>query len=155
MCVDFRKAQDRLLTNWPSIPIEVAPIAAPSVLLALKDLGSPDPKIRLNPLAKSGPLKTDQAFYIIDAPFPAPLQITGDKGAGDGSDAPWNVVELSHQIRSITGVLEVGLFCGYDGIEAAERHLKVGGQRPVVVYFGMEDGSVQVRTRKGGIPKDL
>lgn len=151
--IDFRKAQNRLLTNWPTIPIEVAPIAAPSVLVSLKNIGSTNPKIRLNPLAKSDPLKTDQDFYIIDAPFPKPLMITGDEGAGDGSNGLWNVEELAKQIRGITGVLEVGLFCGYDGIEASEKGAKIGGQKPIAVYFGMEDGSVKLRNRKGGLPR--
>lgn len=137
---------------WPTIPIEVAPISAPSVLLALKVLGSVKPFIRLNPLAKSGPLKTDQGFFIIDAPFPKPLLLSTDDGLGDGVDGSWRVVELAKKIKDITGVLEVGLFCGYDGIEATEQKLKVGGQKPVAVYFGMEDGSVETRIRKGGLP---
>jgi len=154
VCVaDFRKAQSRLLTKWPSVPIEVAPISAPSVLQALKLLGSVDPKIRLNPLAKSGPLKTDQDFYIIDAPFPKPLLIQGDQGSGDGKDESWHVEALAKKIKDITGVLEVGLFCGYDGVEKIEKGYHVGGQKPVAVYFGMEDGSVTLRARKGGLTK--
>jgi ribose 5-phosphate isomerase A len=171
LTTDFRKAQPRLLTHWPSIPIEVAPISAPSVLLGLKRLGSTFPKIRLNQDAKSGPLKTDQAFYIIDAPFPQPLLLASDSGVGvqkaatDGEGGgegggrmredvggPWRVDVLAERIKAITGVLEVGLFFGVDGIEAAEKGVKEGGQKPVAVYFGMEDGSVQVRLRKGGLP---
>jgi ribose 5-phosphate isomerase A len=78
--------------------------------------------------------------------------IAGDEGTGDGSDGLWNVDVLARKIRDITGVLEVGLFHGYDGIEATENSAKVGGQKPIAVYFGMEDGSVQLRVRKGGLP---
>jgi ribose 5-phosphate isomerase A len=162
---DYRKLQPRLLTSWPSIPIEVAPIAALSVLTALRALGSPSPEIRLNPLAKSGPLKTDQAFYIIDAPFGEPLQTSADANAAamdeaqaarDGQTAgagakKWTVDELAEQISKITGVLEVGLFCGLDGVQAEAKGLSGrAGAKPVAAYFGMEDGSVEVRHRKGG-----
>jgi ribose 5-phosphate isomerase A len=138
------------LTFWPSVPIEVAPIAAPSVLTALRELGSSNPQIRLNPLAKSGPLKTDQDFYIIDAPFDEPLQTTGDaSAAAETTDGKWNVDDLAARIGAITGVLEVGLFCGMDGVEAeALGRSGRAGQKPVAVYFGMEDGSVQLRLRK-------
>jgi len=152
VCVaDFRKAQSHLLSFWPSIPIEVAPIAAPSVLKALKALGSKAPAIRLNPLNKSGPLRTDQGFYIIDAPFSRPLLLSTDNDAGNGKDGLWHVLDLATRINAITGVLEVGLFCGVDGIEASKQSIGAGGQKPVVVYFGMEDGSVEVRFRRGGI----
>jgi ribose 5-phosphate isomerase A len=170
VCVaDYRKAQSRLLTSWPSIPIEVAPIAAPQVLTALRALGSPNPLIRPSTLAKTGPLKTDQDFYIIDAPF-APLLTAQDvttATASSTADAPdslphdpstlapvpvietpigirWQVEELARRIKEITGVLEVGLFSGPDGPEAM-RLFGRGGQKPVAVYFGMRDGSVEVR----------
>lgn len=63
---------------------------------------------------------------------------------------------MSKAIKAITGVLEVGLFCGRDGIEAEEGGVQgtaKGGQKPVAVYFGMEDGSVEVRHRKGKVVK--
>lgn len=143
------------MTNWPTIPIEVAPIAAPSVLLALKGLGSVNPVLRTHPLLKSGPVKTDQDFYLIDAPFPPLLtasEVT-ESERGDGTNGKWEVLKLANAIRKITGVLEVGLFCGYDGIEAESIDGAKGlGQKPVAIYFGMEDGSVATRIRKGGIP---
>jgi len=155
---DFRKAQPRLLTNWPTIPIEVAPIAASSVLAALRALGSSNPVVRLNPMTKSGPLKTDQDFFIIDAPFTPGLLMASDvsskagPGSGDGSGGKWEVLKLATAIRNITGVLEVGLFCGYDGTDAdTVGEAKGRGQKPIAVYFGMEDGSVSVRVRKGNI----
>ena len=109
-------------------------------------------------LAKAGPLKTDQDFFIIDAPFPQPLLTkadvaSGSKGKGDGSDGTWEVEQLSKAIKAVTGVLEVGLFTGRDGVEAFEEGAKKGtargGQKPVAVYFGMQDGSVEVRNRQG------
>ncbi|KAF2405431.1 hypothetical protein EJ06DRAFT_540697 [Trichodelitschia bisporula] len=152
VCVaDYRKSQPRLLTSWPTIPIEVAPIAVSPVLRSLKALGSPDPIVRPGALDKSGPLKTDQDFFIIDAPFPT-LLTTKDVSAGakgDGSDGKWEVQALSRAIKAITGVLEVGLFAGSDGDEIAAKGGKAGGQKPVAVYFGMEDGSVVKRTQGG------
>jgi ribose 5-phosphate isomerase A len=116
--------------------------------------------VRTGISAKSGPLKTDQDFFIIDAPFSQSLLVAADvesgKGKGDGSDGTWEVNQLSKRIKAITGVLEVGLFCGIDGITAQEQlgkgHLggvAHGGQKPVAVYFGMQDGSVEERHRKG------
>jgi ribose 5-phosphate isomerase A len=129
----------------------VAPISAYVVLNALHKLGSHSPAVRDSIMAKAGPLKTDQDFFIIDAPFAQPLLTSSDvsagKGKGDGSDGTWEVNELSRRIKAITGVLEVGLFCGRDGIEAEEQGAH-GGQKPVAVYFGMEDGSVEVRSRR-------
>jgi ribose 5-phosphate isomerase A len=149
--------------NWPTIPIEVAPIATQAVLYGLSTLGSPDAKVRSGLLAKAGPLKTDQDFFIIDAPFPQILLLKSDvaagKGKGDGSDGTWEVDHLSRAIKSITGVLEVGLVCGIDGVTAFSKDSKAdpagtahGGQKPVAVYFGMQDGSVEVRHRQGDMP---
>lgn len=166
ICVaDYRKAQTHLLTAWPSIPIEVAPISAGAVLSSLLHLGSINPRVRDGLLAKAGPLKTDQDFFIIDAPFPQLLTAQEAKAkqgpaggigngaltqaAGPGPDGRWEVQELSRRIKAITGVLEVGLFCGWDGIQAAEMGLSAGGQKPVAVYFGMKDGSVTSRKAKG------
>lgn len=106
-------------------------------------------------MLKSGPVKTDQDFYLIDAPFPPLLtasEVT-ESERGDGTNGKWEVLKLANAIRKITGVLEVGLFCGYDGIEAESIDGAKGlGQKPVAIYFGMEDGSVATRIRKGGIP---
>lgn len=103
-------------------------------------------------MAKAGPLKTDQDFFIIDAPFKQLLtasDVAAGKGKGDGTDGLWAVDQLAAKIKAITGVLEVGLFYGYDGYEAAELGIGGVGQKPVAVYFGMEDGSVKIRTKKG------
>jgi ribose 5-phosphate isomerase A len=125
-----------LLTAWPSVPIEVAPIAAPTVLMKLRHMGSVDPRVRLNPLSKSGPLRTDQGFYIVDAPFPGRLKKPGD------------VDDLAQEINEIVGVLEVGFFNRLDPYEVAAHpglQTQEVGDKPVAAYFGMKDGTVQVR----------
>lgn len=160
VCVaDYRKRQDRLLTNWPTIPIEVAPLSQHKVAAALQLLGSPHPKLRTTLLEKSGPLKTDQHFFIIDAPFPSLLtsaDVAAGKGKGDGSDGTWEVNKISKAIKGLTGVLEVGIFAGINGNDAEALRAKddarsavTGGQKPIAVYFGMADGSVKVRTAEG------
>lgn len=116
------------------------------VLRKLKELGSINPTIRLNKDVKSGPLKTDQAFYIIDAPF-LPLLTSSDLKAGkegSGKAGIWEVETLSKQIKEIEGVLEVGIFSGATGPQAQAAG-GIGGQKPVAAYFGMPDGSVSVR----------
>lgn len=143
---DHRKLQPRLLTNWKSIPIEVAPIAAHRVILKLKELGSVNPTIRPSASIKEGPLKTDQDFFIVDAPF-KPLLVKADLEAGqdgNGKDGVWAVGALARKINEIVGVLEVGVFQGLTGPQASASG-GIGGQRPVAAYFGMADGTVAVR----------
>ncbi|KAJ5645170.1 Ribose-5-phosphate isomerase [Penicillium longicatenatum] len=146
ICVaDSRKLVSRLLTNWKYVPVEVAPIAAYRVLNKLKELGSIDPVIRTNLDEKEGPRKTDQDFFLIDAPFPVMLT-QADVAAGkvSGQNGVWEVNELSKKIKEIGGVLDVGIFSGLTGPQAAAAG-GIGGQRPVAAYFGMPDGSVAVR----------
>jgi ribose 5-phosphate isomerase A len=143
---DSRKLQSRLLTSWKYIPIEVAPIAVYRVLRKLKEIGSINPTIRHNKDVKSGPLKTDQGFYIIDAPF-LPLLTSSDVKSGregSGKAGVWEVETLCKQIKDISGVLEVGIFSGPTGPQA-QAVGGIGGQKPVAAYFGMADGSVSVR----------
>ncbi|KAJ5388747.1 Ribose-5-phosphate isomerase [Penicillium cosmopolitanum] len=143
---DSRKLQSRLLTNWKYIPIEVAPIAAFRVLRKLTELGSINPTIRSNSNPKEGNLKTDQDFFLIDAPFP-PMLIQADLDGGlkgTGTGGVWEVARLAREIKQIAGVLEVGIFSGQTGPQATAAG-GVGGQRPVAAYFGMPDGSVSVR----------
>ncbi|KAL5364923.1 ribose 5-phosphate isomerase A-domain-containing protein [Aspergillus floccosus] len=148
---DSRKLQSRLLSNWKYIPIEVAPIAAHRVLSALKELGSINPVIRVPPgtsqeLPKQGPLKTDQGFFIVDAPFQT-LLTQGDVAAGkdgSGKGGVWEVDALSRAIKQIPGVLDVGIFSGVTGPQAQAAG-GIGGQKPIAAYFGMPDGSVSVR----------
>lgn len=96
---------------------------------------------------KQGPRKTDQDFFLIDAPFP-PLLTKADLAAGksgEGKDGVWEVTDLAKKITDIVGVLEVGIFSGMTGPQATAAG-GVGGQRPVAAYFGMPDGSVSSRT---------
>jgi ribose 5-phosphate isomerase A len=113
-------------------------------------LGSPDPKIRQGGSAKAGPVVTDNSNWIIDAPFPQLLIPSdlkeGDKG--DGENGTWEVHALGRRLKRIVGVLEVGLFHGRNGIQAANSGEEGGGQKPVAAYFGMENGEVEVRLAK-------
>ena len=166
---DYRKNQSRLLTAWPSIPIEVVPIAVHTVVSRLRGLGSTDPNVRAGLLAKSGPDQTDQGNFIIDAQFPGPLLTKKDLaearkkgeewaiierlGTGRDKEGRWEVEALAREIKSITGVLDVGLFVGENGYDAQKSATKgekgphglEAGQRPVSCYFGMQDGSVKVK----------
>ncbi|KAL8807338.1 MAG: hypothetical protein Q9200_004707 [Gallowayella weberi] len=151
ICVaDHRKLQPRLLSQWKKIPIEAEPLAAHSVLEALTALGSNESTIRSGAMKKSGPLKTDQDNFIIDAQFPQPLlprplSSDGAQQQGSGAGGQWDVESLAKEIKQIEGVLSVGLFCGINGLEAAQAGKTSGGQKPVAAYFGMEDGSVVIR----------
>jgi ribose 5-phosphate isomerase A len=147
---DYRKLQPRLLTSWKTIPIEIAPLAAPTIKRILITLGSPDPKIRQGGSAKAGPVVTDNGMWIIDAPFP-PLLLPRDlKGhdKGDGEHGTWEVHNLGRRLKRIVGVLEVGLFHGRNGSQVAAAGEEGGGQKPVAAYFGMENGEVEVRLAK-------
>jgi ribose 5-phosphate isomerase A len=117
------------------------------VLSELKALGSTNPQLRISPIDLTGPVKTDQSFFIVDAPFPQlqlPEDRAPDKTPADGTGGVWEVDALAKAIKQITGVLEVGLFYGRTGPQAQAAG-GVGGQRPIAAYFGMQDGSVSVR----------
>ena len=142
VCVaDHRKLKPRLLTAWPSIPIEVEPLSAQVVLNELRDLGSTNPLIREGAINKAGPIKTDQDNFIVDAPFSAPLRLGSDVSEANR----WEVEALAREIKALTGVVEVGLFHGINGPQAQRIGRSKGGQKPVAAYFGMEDGSVSRR----------
>ena len=154
VCVaDYRKLQPRLLSKWPSVPIEVEPLAAHRVLSVLRTLGSTEPAIREGSIAKAGPIKTDQDNFIIDAPFSTlllPSDIASAKAEGKviegrGQGGVWEVVNLALAIKALEGVLSVGIFSGINGMQAAGIGDGTGGQKPIAAYFGMEDGSITVR----------
>lgn len=148
---DYRKLQPRLLSSWKYIPIEIVPLAAPSVKRALITLGSPDPRVRQGGTAKAGPIVTDNGLWVMDAPFPA-LKLAKDLAegdAGDGSRGSWEVHALGERLKTIVGVLEVGLFHGLDGDQQAEAGEEAGGQKPIAAYFGMANGQVEKRLAKG------
>jgi ribose 5-phosphate isomerase A len=146
VCVaDFRKLSPRLGTAWKKgIPIEVLPMAAPRVLDELKRMGSQNPRIRPGLPGKAGAIVTDNGLWIIDAPF-APLLLSKDTESGSqtgtGSNGVWTVDALADGLIKIPGVAEIGLFYGMNGLQIAS-----GAQKPVAAYFGMADGTVEVRT---------
>ncbi|KAI9848490.1 MAG: ribose-5-phosphate isomerase rki1 [Thelocarpon superellum] len=157
ICVaDHRKFQKRLLSKWPTVPIEIIPPAAPNVLRTLKTLGSPTPFLRLGGSAKAGPIVTDNGNFIIDAPFPPLLLSSDPTPAFDPSAAStlttppqWEVEALARRLKEIVGVVETGIFCGRTGPEVEADGEEGGGQRPVAAYFGLErGGDVVVHTAK-------
>ncbi|KAL2133531.1 hypothetical protein VTI74DRAFT_2217 [Chaetomium olivicolor] len=146
VCVaDFRKLAPRLGTAWTKgIPIEVLPMAAPRVLDELTRMGAQTARIRPGLPGKAGAIVTDNGLWIIDAVF-APLLLPKDveaaAQAGDGTNGQWTVDALADRLIKIPGVAEIGLFYGKNGLE-----LDSGAQKPVAAYFGMADGTVQVKT---------
>ncbi|KAL2158874.1 hypothetical protein VTH06DRAFT_4066 [Thermothelomyces fergusii] len=146
VCVaDFRKLSTRLGTAWKKgIPIEVLPMAATRVLDELRRMGSQNPRIRPGQPGKAGATVTDNGMWIIDAPF-APLLLPKDTESGgetgDGSNGLWTVDALADALIKIPGVAEIGLFYGKNGLQVAS-----GAQKPVAAYFGMADGTVEVRS---------
>ncbi|MDB5126949.1 ribose 5-phosphate isomerase A [Mucilaginibacter sp.] len=92
--VDSSKRVDKLGTNFP-IPIEVFPQALLHVEAELKKLGANS--IVLRPAkGKDGPIITENNNLILDCRF----------------DEVKNTLE--RDIKTITGVIESGLFIGYD-----------------------------------------
>jgi ribose 5-phosphate isomerase A len=92
--VDDSKMVDKLGTNFP-VPIEVFPQALVHVGHALKKIGANSVVIRAAK-GKDGPIITENNNLVLDCRF--------DEMYG----------ELEKDIKSITGVIESGLFMGYD-----------------------------------------
>ncbi|MBK5720392.1 ribose 5-phosphate isomerase A [Dysgonomonas sp. Marseille-P4677] len=92
--VDESKFVERLGSKFP-IPIEIFPSSLLYAEQEIKNLGATDVQLRLAK-GKDGPVITENGNFIIDAWF----------------DAIDN--KLEGQLKSITGVLESGLFMGYD-----------------------------------------
>lgn len=91
--VDESKLVEHLGSKFP-IPIEVFPNALPYVENQIKELGASETKLRLAK-GKDGPILTENGNFILDARF--------------------NLIpdSLEKEIKSITGVIESGLFMGY------------------------------------------
>ncbi|PSR90627.1 ribose 5-phosphate isomerase-like protein [Coniella lustricola] len=140
VCVaDFRKLSPRLGINWKrGIPIEVVTQATGHVLAELRKLGSIRPQARSGLPGKAGSVVTDNGNSLIDAPF-KPLALSKDPTDEDGVDGVWTVDGLAAKLSSIVGVVETGIFYGHNGFSGS------GAQKPVAAYFGMADGSVEVR----------
>ena len=127
---DFRKISNSLSTCYlPGIPIEVVPPAVSYVMLNLKALGAVNPTLRMGGAAKAGPVVTDNGNFIIDAPFPNGV---GNVRIGGGVGKNEDVEELAKTIKGLVGVVEHGIFWAMD-------------RKPIVAYFGMEDGLVTTR----------
>ncbi|KXN82955.1 Ribose-5-phosphate isomerase, partial [Leucoagaricus sp. SymC.cos] len=96
---DFRKNSEYLGTTWaPGVPVEVVPFAYAKVLRQLKEvLGSPNAALRMA-VKKAGPVVTDNGNFVIDAPF--------------NREKMHDPTKVLTQIKLLTGVVEVGLFCG-------------------------------------------
>ena len=92
--VDQSKIVEKLGSKFP-VPIEVFPGALTYVESALRDLGVTD--LTLRPAkGKDGPIITENGNLLLDAKF---------------DHIP---KEMEQNIKSITGVIESGLFIGYD-----------------------------------------
>lgn len=147
LSADSRKQSPRLCTKWKTIPIEVLPLAAPDVLTRLRAMGSPAAAIRSGLPSKAGECVTDNGMWIIDAPF-SPLQLPKDlSGAvdGKGKNGAWEVQTLADELLKVPGIVEIGLFYGFNGAQAAGLGKELQAQKPVAAYFGMPDGTVQVQ----------
>ncbi|EQK97803.1 ribose 5-phosphate isomerase A [Ophiocordyceps sinensis CO18] len=147
MLADYRKQSPRLCTKWKAIPIEVLPIAVPDVLARLQAMGSTNPAVRSGLPSKAGECVTDNGMWIIDAPFP-PLMLPGDLTGsveGKGKGGVWEVSLLAEELLKIPGVVEIGLFYGFNGEQAATLSKGQGAQKPVAAYLGMPGGKVQVQ----------
>jgi ribose 5-phosphate isomerase A len=92
--VDETKLVKKLGTNFP-IPIEVFPLALLHVEEKLKALGADSLSLRLAK-GKDGPIITENGNLILDARF---YEIDND---------------MEFKIKSITGVIESGLFINYN-----------------------------------------
>lgn len=94
--------------------------------------------LRLGAPGKAGPVVTDNGNFILDVAFPNGLVIDGIRYKEEGVVGLGKHAELAaEKLKGIVGVVDHGIFWE-------------GDKKPVVAYFGMEDGSV-VR-RKAGQP---
>ncbi|KAL6816980.1 ribose 5-phosphate isomerase A domain-containing protein [Trichoderma camerunense] len=144
---DSRKQSPRLCTKWKTIPIEVLPLAAPDVLNRLKAMGSPNPVVRSGLPSKAGECVTDNGMWIIDAPFP-PLLLPKDLTAevdGNGKNGAWEIGKLAEELVKLPGIVEIGLFHGFNGVQAVGLGKQFQAQKPVAAYFGTPSGDVQVQ----------
>lgn len=110
-------------------------------------MGSPSPAVRAGLPSKAGECVTDNGMWIIDAPFPSlllPKDLTAEVD-GTGNGGVWEVSKLAQELLSLPGVVEIGLFYGFNGDEAVALQKESRAQKPVAAYFGLADGSVEVQ----------
>jgi ribose 5-phosphate isomerase A len=91
--IDASKRVPRLGVKFP-VPVEIHPSSLPTVERALLTAGASEIVLRLGK-SKDGPVITESGNFILDVRFPV-------IGAG-----------LEKELKSITGVLETGLFQGF------------------------------------------
>jgi ribose 5-phosphate isomerase A len=94
LVIDPSKRVERLGSRFP-MPIEVHPNAVEPVTARLRELGCRDATLRTG-AGKDGPVVTESGFLLIDAHF---------------DEIPPG---LHAQVKQLPGVLETGLFEGYD-----------------------------------------
>ena len=125
------------------MPIEVAPGAYAPMLERLKKMGSPNAALRMAKM-KAGPVVTDNGNFVIDAPFSEedyknPMEVSKDKQFkcnAVGRDQLTSVFpQLLVKLKLLTGVVEVGLFCGM----------------AKVAYFGNEVPSLAVKLQASSL----
>lgn len=122
-------------------------MAAPSVLNRLHAMGSPEAAVRSGLPSKAGECVTDNGMWIIDAPF-QPLLLPSELTAGvDGKGAKgvWEINTLAAELLAIPGIVEIGLFHGFNGEQAIGLGKDLQAQKPVAAYFGMPNGQVEVQ----------
>lgn len=116
---DYRKNSKVLGTTYKQgVPIEVAPFAYAKLLQNVHRLGSEKAVLRMAK-AKAGPVVTDNGNFVIDAPF--------DESKYKDPHS------LLTNLKMLTGVVEVGLFC----------------RMAKAAYFGNQDGSVTIKRDNG------
>ena len=92
--IDESKIVEKLGEKFP-VPVECSPKAINFVKEQLYKLGATNVELRLA-LKKDGPVITENGNFILDTKF---------KGINE---------DLESKIKSITGVIESGLFIGYN-----------------------------------------
>lgn len=98
LVADDRKRSDQLGTNWiKGVPVEVIPMALTTIQHQLERM-FPTASIKLRmatPTDKAGPVVTDNGNLVLDCHF-GPISDPGS---------------LYKEIKCLSGVLDVGLFC--------------------------------------------
>lgn len=91
--IDASKRVEKLGSRFP-VPVEVHPNAVDTLVAFLADHGCREPTLRTGG-GKDGPVVTESGFLILDAPLP---------------EIP---LGLHREIKLLPGVLETGIFEGY------------------------------------------
>lgn len=110
-------------------------------------MGSTNPTVRAGLPSKAGECVTDNGMWLIDAPF-APLLLPKDLTAeveGRGKDGVWEIKTLAEELLRLPGIVEHGLFYGFNGEEAVKLGKQLQAQKPIAAYFGLANGEVEVQ----------